>query len=160
MRDCSVSGSPSAANKEMNKRARNEPPCNLPSPSFFYFSLKLPACIDLHSAVIWKGRLQQKYWWNKHKHGQTFEWLEPLLICNAKCGMTYLCSIAPAWMCLHYNRYYFDALQLLCKWVSIHANSLIVILLLCVFTAQMTTMNTDTAGNHMIHMVSLRLCFL
>lgn len=26
--------------------------------------------------------------------------------------------------------------------------------LFCVFTAQMTTMNTDTVGNHMIHMVS------
>lgn len=57
--DCSVSISPSIANKEINKEARNEPLCNLPTPSF-YFSLKLPPCIYLHSAAIWNRKSLQK----------------------------------------------------------------------------------------------------
>lgn len=68
---------------------------------FFYFSLKLQACIDLHSPVIWKGRLQQKY-------GGT----------NTNMGKL-LSDWSPSWFVMLYAAWHTFALSHLHKCVSI-----------------------------------------
>lgn len=128
---------------------------------FCYFLLKLPACIGFHLALVWtrlgwgggRGVLPGKRP-NNHKYCVTFELLK-LLWVRFSFYETPSLPLQPAQMHFRYGRWRADVLQM-SQWNP--ATSLTVTLLLCVFTAQMTTTNTDTAGNRMIHTVSFCCC--
>lgn len=93
---------------------------------------------------------------DEHKHGLTFKWLKPLGFFFLFFSSHTFAPLQPVQMHFRYSRWRASVLQMsqLCP-----ATSLTVTLLLCVFTARMTTTNTDTAGNRMIHMVSFCCCW-